>query len=374
MANAGHVSAAGVTSEIDGFMCEQTAKTVTNLYTAYSHILDGLCFSGGMAFGEMIEVDGQKVADARAVLKRLMPTSASTDRLLMPEDNLGQIQAGFVLSGQANTPDRASLTIRHNGDTMPALHGDARIRSTVTLKQYMTALENGDINSIAAGRRIEYTGRSMTPDLIKYAQSVALQEVLTVAGVLSVSEGYDDVFEWFAANGILTEGLYVKSGRTKIGLEKILKAVKGDFSPNSIETSEGVYSFNPIAELTAIIDLVRSRLQSESGGDLNPLINQTIDRASAGLQSLTVDRERYSRMNAVERFNVYLSERTESGQLLRPMNWGELVNSLDREDIVTILDQFFNVQVDLSAELGDLVLSLNHHMLMAQVEDEAWSS
>jgi hypothetical protein len=85
---------------------------------------------------------------------------------------------------------------------MPNTHGDARLRVSIGLEKLLLILEsnrNGDPEP-AKGKtnntRIEYTGRSMTPDRDLYKYSVDMQEIIYKAANLATIDGYTDVFLW----------------------------------------------------------------------------------------------------------------------------------------------------------------------------------
>ncbi|MBN1916032.1 hypothetical protein JW796_03525 [Candidatus Dojkabacteria bacterium] len=358
--NAGHVSKKAPTGE-NGFMSERSARAISNLYIAYSNIMDGLCYSGAMTYGTRIEIGGQLVSDSRELLKRIMPTSNDADEIIDPTTNLAELQALQVAKGRSNTPDRGAIIVLHNGEEFSGLHSQVRVRSTVCLPQFEEAMINSNPGLIGNSRRIEYTGRGSTPDLEKYAQSVAIQEVLTLAGVLSVKDGYDDVFKWLADQQIYTNADSQRKGRTALSLQKALDSLQGNFD------------FKDLSELLEITKLVETKLlttTNDSQKQLKPTIINTLARARAGISSLKVSRKEYMDLDAYERFYRYVHEKTVDSIALRPMNWGELTNSFTRDDIERILKTYFNANIGETLSLDELTLLLNHHFFFAQLRGE----
>lgn len=199
--NAGHVSINVEADKKTGFVSPNILKSTANLMIYFRTLVDGLTYSGGHTFGQDVLIEGKKVADARHVLNQVMLTASPAD-MLEPDRNLRDTIVCRMLEGQSIHPDRAGLATLIQELVMPNTHGDARLRVSIGLEKLLLILEsnrNGDPEP-AKGKtnntRIEYTGRSMTPDRELYKYSVDMQEIIYKAANLATIDGYTDVFLW----------------------------------------------------------------------------------------------------------------------------------------------------------------------------------
>lgn len=319
---------------------ETAFRAVTNLTTYFRNCLNGLCYSGGTTFETDIEsIKGIKSEDSREILRNIMITSLPGE-LILPEHDIKLQMIDHVLGGTTNIADRAAQPVTVNTEDGPlfltANHGDVRWRVSLPLPQFIKTqieynqlveegrFEEADhlVKQLGTSIRLEYTSRPATPDLRKYSQSVALQEVLTLAGLTSVAEGYDDVFMWLED---LSQGelITVNEAYTTTSTKTLYEEAK--------DTMGGVVNRNKTERLYQLCDVLQSRL-NELGLPFNP---QIFERAKEGLDALTTTFNPYDEgLNAKKRWEIYL----ESPGNYR--NYGHFVNTLKSGELSQILNEY----------------------------------
>ena len=321
--NAGHISINVEADEVTGFISPNVLKHNSNLLIYFRNFIDGLCYSGSHTYEQPVTIDGKLVADARQVLRYVMTTAQPADYIL-PNQNLADLILTRMFAGKTNTADRAGLSTKVPGGELPNTHGDIRLRASLPYKKLLEILDAGKNNeekpalNKTGSLRVEYTSRSATPDLIKYKQSVDIQEMLFKAANFATRDGYTDVLKWMVdviGLDLDPESEYQTTLAHRLSEQN--DALVGDFNMAKLN------------QLELVVNYVEERIKNE----YNPTGHASTAGALEGikaLRSVSELRTEISKLSTgTEKFDFYKANNMG--------NWGEFENLLSDDDLEDIL-------------------------------------
>lgn len=364
--NAGHASMAVPTDE-QGRTFEAVNKNVANALTMFAGVINLPAYSGSFAFGQRVEMAGKPVADSRTLLSKIVATANPT-KVLEQEEQITSLQIEAVSSGITHTPDRggsrsAEITSKA-GEPLTGTHAIWRMRNSVTLAEYIAAQANGDLASLGKKARLEYTDRSISPDLVKYEQSLALQEIVHLAGLQSIIDGYEHFSDWLVAKKLVSTHAIsqleqISFAEVKAGLSDDYPKLRLATLAKIIDYFAGSEEYSQIAHLKQT--LAKGRLAVESAQDW-----------AYNASLILAEWERNYVSDGAAKFDYYLTNRE-----LFP-NWGSFINLLSGQDLLDIITSANSSSLNSSVRLlqnlgsevsdGDLAAAVNH--IIAQVSAE----
>lgn len=306
-------------------------QSTGSLLTYFNELTNGLCYSGSYMFGIDTEVD-----DAREVARLIIASSANGEVDLGSNQNLLKRMIMDVATGVTNVADRAFVYIDRDGDKhLTGQHSSVRARITLPLDKVF-GLPTPDFDSL----RMENTGKPATPDLFnRYMNSTAISQVLSWGGLISVSEGYTNVFEWLKVNGIEIDTV----NNTENARDRTNMQVEGQFN--------GEY----ISQLQKVVELVESKLtDGKDESDVPKNIIDTFRYAKRGISQFDLPRTHESnsiqeKVDAFTKNEAYVNY----GQLIRD------VTRLGSDNLKNFIENNYIQELPENITMGKLVTIFN---------------